>query len=135
MVSIDPTLPRWLPADADGATLPPANAPEPIITDNDDGAGFPQDRIDVWNATMTWARPRPSASCGGLPPDRGVRSEHRLFRTVHPPQPGTAVRVDALPNRPMYRLAYRNFGSHQALAFNHTVDGDGANRAGVHGTS
>ena len=47
------------------------------------------------------------------------------------PQPGTAVRVDALPNRPMYRLAYRNFGSHQALAFNHTVDGDGANRAGV----
>ena len=41
------------------------------------------------------------------------------------PQPGTTVKVDALPNRPMFRLAYRNYGGHQALTFTHTVDGDG----------
>ena len=49
------------------------------------------------------------------------------------PQPGTTVKVDALPNRPMYRLAYRNYGSHQALTWVHTVDADApsGNRAGV----
>ena len=48
------------------------------------------------------------------------------------PQPGTSVKVDALPNRPMYRAAYRNFGSYQALAWDHTVDADApsGNRAG-----
>ena len=61
MVTLDPTLPRILPADADGATAPPANAPQPIVTDNDDGAGFPDDRIDVWNATFTWS-PTPSVT-------------------------------------------------------------------------
>ena len=40
------------------------------------------------------------------------------------PQPGTSVKVDALPNRPMYRAAYRNYGSYQALAWDHTVDAD-----------
>ena len=54
MISLAPTMPRILPADADGATPPPTNAPEPIVTDHDDGAGFPADEIDVWNATMTW---------------------------------------------------------------------------------
>ncbi len=47
MQSLDPTLPRILPADADGPTAPPAGAPQPIVTDNDNCVGFPQDRIDV----------------------------------------------------------------------------------------
>jgi hypothetical protein len=88
MVSLDPTLPRILPADADGLVAP--------------AAPFDQD-----------------VGCGG-------------GRTCIP-QPGTSVRVDALPNRPMYRLAYRNYGSYQALAWDHTVDADApsGNRAGI----
>ena len=31
----------------------------------------------------------------------------------------------------MYRLAYRNFGDHQAMVFNHTVKADGVDRAGI----
>ena len=54
MVSLDPTLPRILPADADGPVAPPDGTPQPIVTDEDDGAGFPADRIVIWNATMTW---------------------------------------------------------------------------------
>ena len=61
LVNFDPNLPRILPADADGATAPPANAPQPIVTDNDDGAGFPDDRIDVMNAVFTWS-PTPSVN-------------------------------------------------------------------------
>ena len=47
------------------------------------------------------------------------------------PQPGTSQRLDTLGDRLMYRMAYRNFGSHQAIVVNHTVDVDGSDRAGV----
>ena len=47
-----------LPADLDGPTMPPANAPAPLIEVDDDEwdpAHFPQDRLDVWNATVDWS--------------------------------------------------------------------------------
>ena len=31
----------------------------------------------------------------------------------------------------MFRLAYRNFGTHQSMVLNHTVDANGADRAGI----
>ena len=42
------------------------------------------------------------------------------------PQPGTTTKLDTLNDRLMYRLAYRNFGDHQALVVNHSVDTNGA---------
>ncbi len=136
MVTLDPTLPRILPADADGDAAPPANAPQPIVTDNDDGAGFPDDRIDVWNATFTWS-PTPSVTVAREGYKTAADFDQNLGCSPGArnciPQPGTTVKVDALPNRPMYRLAYRNYGTHQALAFVHTVDADApsGNRAGT----
>ena len=47
-----------LPADADGPTLPPANAPAPMIEVDDqawDPPNFSEDRLDVWNATADWS--------------------------------------------------------------------------------
>src|SRR3954453_14796174 len=135
MVNLDPTLPRILPADADGSTPPPNGAPEPIVTDNDDGAGYPADQIDIWNATMTWGgTPTISVTHEGVLPvasfdqDVGCGGGRTSI-----PQPGTSVRVGALPNRPMYRAAYRNYGSYQALAWDHTVDANApsGNRAGI----
>src|SRR5262249_23741778 len=35
--------------------------------------------------------------------------------------PGTHNQLDSLADRLMYRLAYRNFGDHQALVVNHSV--------------
>jgi len=135
MVGLDPTLPRILPADADGPTAPPAGAPQPIVTDEDDGAGYPADRIVIWNATMTWGA-TPSITLthdvdlpvAAFDQDVGCGGGRTCI-----PQPGTTVKVDALPNRPMYRAAYRNFGSYQALAWDHTVDADApsGNRAGM----
>ena len=46
------------------------------------------------------------------------------------PQPGTTVKLDAISDRLMYRLQYRNFGSYQTLVTNHTVD-VGSDHAGV----
>src|SRR5207249_3197192 len=37
------------------------------------------------------------------------------------PQSGTTQRLDSLADRLMYRLAYRNFGDHEALVVNHSV--------------
>ena len=37
------------------------------------------------------------------------------------PQPGTTESLDALGDRLMYRLAYRNFGDHESIVANHTV--------------
>src|SRR5262249_18152152 len=47
------------------------------------------------------------------------------------PQPGTSRRLDAISDRLMYRLQYRNFGDHESLVANHTVDVDGTDHAGV----
>lgn len=38
------------------------------------------------------------------------------------PQPGTKQKVDDLSNRLMWRLQYRNFGDHQAMVTNQTVN-------------
>jgi len=37
------------------------------------------------------------------------------------PQSGTSTQLDSLADRLMYRLAYRNFGDHDALVVNHSV--------------
>src|SRR5205823_12021110 len=37
------------------------------------------------------------------------------------PQAGEAFQLDAIGDRLMYRLAYRNFGDHESLVLNHTV--------------
>ena len=44
------------------------------------------------------------------------------------PQPGTATRIDHLGyrQRPLFRLAYRNFGSHESLVTNQSVSAGGA---------
>jgi len=47
------------------------------------------------------------------------------------PQPGTAQRLDDLSVWPMVRLQYRNFGSHEAMVSNFTVDLDGTDKAAI----
>jgi hypothetical protein len=37
------------------------------------------------------------------------------------PQPATTTSLDALGDRLMYRLAYRNFGDHESIVATHTV--------------
>ncbi len=47
------------------------------------------------------------------------------------PQLGTVQMVETLRSVLMYRLQYRNFGTYETLVVNHSVDVDGADRAGV----
>jgi hypothetical protein len=41
------------------------------------------------------------------------------------PQPGTTMTLASLSDRLMYRLAYRNFGTHDVLVVNHSVSSGG----------
>jgi hypothetical protein len=47
-------------------------------------------------------------------------------------QPGTTAGLDAIADRLMYRLQFRDFGTYQTLVGNHTVDADSADHAGIH---
>ena len=123
---------RILPADWDGATTPPAGAPNPFVMSVDaqvqDGA---EDRLELYNFHVDWATPTNSTFTldQTLPTDPfnvDIGSDCMgnvagSFRECVP-QPGTTVKVDDLSNRLMWRLQYRNFGDHQAMVTNQTVN-------------
>src|SRR5207253_1111379 len=48
------------------------------------------------------------------------------------PQPGTSAALESLAGRFMYRLAYRNMGSYEAIVATHTVNAS-ANTPGIAG--
>ncbi|TML13487.1 MAG: hypothetical protein E6G31_07315 [Actinobacteria bacterium] len=135
MFSVEPNL--WggmLPADVDGTTLPPANAPAPLIEVDDhdwDPVHFPVDRLDVWNATVDWAGAGTISVSHEGPLATAPFDGNLCGFALCVPQPGTSQKLDTLSDRLMYRLAYRNFGDHQALVVNHSVDSDGLDHAGV----
>ena len=126
-----------LPSDLDGTTPPPAGSPDYFLQVDDNGLGYPADQLELFKFHVDWATPAnstftgpaiinltalgygfDSSMCGGAtelhPPARdhaGARCHRRIGL--------------------MYRLAYRNFGDHESLVFNHTVDVNGSDHAGI----
>jgi len=112
-----------LPADWDGAAPPPEGSPGYSVKTLDTNTGWPADQLQVWTLDVDW-----TAGTGVL----------AVNTTLNPaafdsavcdldqdciPQPGTANGLDPLSGgRPMFRLAYRNFGDHEAMVFNQTVE-------------
>ena len=132
LASVDMNLAGMLPADLDGPA-PPAGSPAYFAQVDDDAWGATADRPGADLAVPYRLDDSVSVflfACGRLA-DRSVRFRHvRQF-----PQLYFAARddrdVDALSDRLMYRLQYRNFGDHESLVVNHTVDADGADHAGI----
>ena len=125
-----------LPADVDGFIPPPPGSPAPIIQfdANEFGAtdslrifDFHVDFATPANSTLTERTGSPLAVAAFDPREVPAGSRNVI------PQPGTGVKVDAISDRLMYRLAYRNFGTHESLVMNHTVNAaiNPAFRAGV----
>lgn len=102
-----------LPSDIDGLTAPPAGSPAYFLN-------FGTNSLNLWkvsnlnftNGTGTITGPTNlpvaafAAACNG---------------GACIPQLGTNQRLDSLADRLMYRLAYRNFGDHEALVVNHSI--------------
>ena len=110
-------------------TLPPAGTPNFFIGSMDNGGpyGAPQDALTLWKFTADFTTPANSTFvlANTIP--------IAAYDTIFPcspasrnciPQPGTTNKIDILSyrQRPMHRLAYRNFGTHESLVTNQSVE-------------
>ncbi|HLA79023.1 MAG TPA: hypothetical protein VJU18_15710 [Vicinamibacteria bacterium] len=124
-----------LPADLDGSTPPPGGSPGYYLGSMDDGAsyGAPADALTLWKFTVDFVTPSNSTfTLANTIPISGFDSMFSLCsgRSCIA-QPGTANRIDHLGyrQRPLHRAAYRNFGSHESIVTNQSVEAS----AGVSG--
>ncbi|OFW23577.1 MAG: hypothetical protein A3G21_06525 [Acidobacteria bacterium RIFCSPLOWO2_12_FULL_66_21] len=131
LAPVDMNLGGMLPSDVDGPP-PPAGSPNYFVQADDDLWGYSPDQLQVWQFHADWAVPSAStfthaAFIATAPFDSQLCGGSRSCI----PQPGTGATLDPLSDRLMYRLQYRNFGGHESLVVNHTVDADGGGHAGV----
>ena len=126
---------RVLPADLDG---PPPAAGTPnffvqTVDDQQDPGG--NDRLIVFEFaadfganTFSFTPVLTLAAPGGIAPFDIMTCSRTGGGDVRDciPQPDSAGTLDALSNRPMMQLKYRNFGTHEAMVFNQTIDVSGS---------
>lgn len=123
-----------LPADVDGDVLPPPGSPEYFVnyqSPNLWGGSTPYG-LNIWQMHVDWTTPSSSTLTGPVELDVDPFNDLLCGGSRNCiPQPGGAD-VDAISDRLMFRLAYRNYGDHEALVVNHTVGADSSgNRAGI----
>jgi hypothetical protein len=120
-----------LPADIDGHRRPRNRAPAPIVgTMDDDGYyGATFDGLNIFELSVQWrARPAASLELAAQLPVAGFDSIFPCAPTVRDciPQPGVTntqyLDVLSYRQRPMWRLAYRNFGQYEAMVTNQAVE-------------
>jgi len=121
------------PSDLNGP--PPANGTPNFFLRQVDGQRFSgQDRLELFAFAVNWTNPAASTFqlVTNLPTaafDSVLCTADLLGACV--PQPGTNQRLETLTAWPMFRAQYRNFGTHEVLLLNHTVDATGQDRAGI----
>jgi len=104
----------FLPSDLDGPTAPPNGAPGYFL------AFDSLSTVQLYKLSPNFANPNASTLTGGG--DISVSSFNEACGGgTCVPQPGTSQTLDSLGDRLMYRLAYRNFGNHEAIVVNHSV--------------
>jgi len=124
-----PRVTRILPADHDGTQAPAAGLPNIFArtVDATQDSSNPTDRIEIWEFDVDFATPANSSFTNTqnltpapftlLPCSPGTRD--------CVPQPGTTVKLDALFNRAMRRLAWRVVGGTARMVVTQVVDAGG----------
>jgi hypothetical protein len=128
-----------LPADIDGESQPKSDASIPVIGTQDDGGpyGAPSDALNVWELSIKWQSSPVAAiafsgslpvaafdsifPCGVVPGSQPPSARDCL------PEPGVTdgsrfLDILSYRQRPTWRLAYRNFGTYEALVTNQSVE-------------
>jgi hypothetical protein len=108
----------FLPSDLDGKTLPPSGSPNYFVEILGTGSTLLvfKFHVDFTNsADTTFSR------VGGV---SGIAPFSRACGGDFPciPQPSPGELLDSVGDRLMFRLAYRNFGTHESLVVNHSVN-------------
>ncbi|CAG0926347.1 hypothetical protein TFLX_00020 [Thermoflexales bacterium] len=138
LFAVNQSFGGMLPSDLEGSTLPPAGTPNYFV-EVDDNSIVDLGEVDalrLWEFHTEWITPTASTF--------GLGGQPNLTLPVAPfnwlscvltgsrsciPQPG-ATFVDAVGDRLMHRLVYRNLGDHAVLLLNHTVNAGGG-QAGI----
>jgi len=108
-----------LPADFDGDTPPPEGSPNYCVN-------LGSNKLRLWEVVIDWANMDNST----ISFTQTLPTEVFSNSNISVRQPGTGQTLSTLSDRLMYRLQYRNFGDHEVMLTNHTVNA-GAGRAGV----
>lgn len=118
-----------LPADLDGNTLPPAGSPQYYVGSMDSGSTYnaPADALNLFKFNVDWATPGNSTFT--FTNQINVAGFDSVFPCTPSaraciPQPGTTTKLDILSyrQRPLHRLSYRNFGTHESLVTTQSVE-------------
>ena len=131
LYSTNSNLGGMLPSDLDGPA-PPAGTPNTFI-EVDDAAwgGVASDRLQIFEFHTDWVTPANSTfTSAGFLNTASFDSDMCGGTRNCIPQPGGRD-LDAISDRLMYRLQFRDFGDYQTLVTNHTVDVNGSDHAGV----
>jgi len=128
LFTLDPTIGGMLPSDADGLNPPPPGAPNVfsyfIATEFGDASDglrvfdFHADFAVPANSTFTERAESPIAVAAFDPRTPAGRDNIEQ----PPPANNATAALDAIGDRLMHRLQYRNFGTHSSLVTNHTVN-------------
>lgn len=108
-----------LPSDLDGPVPPPEGSPNYIVSAHWDDI----DKLTMYKFSVDWDDPNSTLLAGPL--QINVAPKHwacaEVYRGRCVPQKDTAVKLESLGSRTMYRLAYRNHSGHESLVTNQTV--------------
>jgi len=124
-----------LPSDMDGSTPPPVGSPNYFVGSQDNNAsyGAPSDALNLYKFHVDFAVPANSSftltNTIATAPFNSILGLCGGTRACIP-QPNTPIKIDHLGyrQRPLFRLAYRNFGDHESLVTNQSVSaGNGPN--------
>lgn len=105
-----------LPADVDGPA-PPLASPNYMLTDGTNS-------LLMWKFKVDWAVPSNTTLTGPttIPVAAFSHPCPTTSRGACVPQPGTNQKLESLADRLQYRLAYRNFGTHESLVVTQPVN-------------
>jgi hypothetical protein len=120
-----------LPADLDGPPPPGANPPGILYRHVDDAVGGGVDRVELFEFTPDFVTPANSTLTGPVAIPTAAFGSLCGFSFSCVFQPGTTQRLDSVTEWVMWRLAYRNYGTHESMVVNNAVDTAGGTRPGV----
>jgi len=113
---LSPAFGGLLPSDFDGSALPPVGSPDFYLN-------FGVNSLNLWKFHVDFTTPANSTFTGptSIPVAPFTPLCNGFFRGQCVPQPAPGAVLESLGDRFMYRLAYRNFGTHEALVTNHSI--------------
>jgi hypothetical protein len=105
----------FLPSDLDGATAPPVGEPNFFVD------LFSTNALHLFRFHVDFTTPSNSKFTGPVAIAVASFTEACAATGTCIPQTGTTDQLDSLGDRLMFRLAYRNLGTHESLVVNHAA--------------